>query len=88
MTLKINEFYLAGLEAEFREDDSALPEAPMSRPDAPVDTLGAIPMLAVVVIATWLVLGAAAFVVMDRSGSDPCVGIDTMRLQHCSAVAQ
>ena len=65
-------------------DDSARVDAPdLSRPDTPMD-LGAIPVIAAVVVATWLVLAAAAaFVVMDRGGSDPC---DSMRLS-CSAPA-
>jgi hypothetical protein len=62
-------------------------EAPTDRPEAPVDTLGAIPVIAAVVVATWLVLGAAAFVVMPRGGSDPCQ-TDTMRLARCAASGQ
>ena len=69
-------------------DDSALPEAPTSRPDAPdrdtpMDLIKLTGAIAAVVISTWLLVAAAAFVVMDRGGSDPC---DSMRLS-CSAPA-
>jgi hypothetical protein len=71
------------------------PAAPdLSRPKAPeeatltaTDHALAIAVLtgkiAAVVISVWLVLGAAAFLLMPRGGSDPC---DSMRLS-CSAPA-
>jgi hypothetical protein len=81
-------------------DDAYRPKAPTSSPDAPeeatltpMEHVVAIASLAgkiaVVVISTWLVLAiAAAIVWLPQGGSDPCVGIDTMRLQHCSAAGQ
>jgi hypothetical protein len=67
------------------------------RPDAPrltlVEHASAIAVLtgkiAAVVVATWLLPGAAVAILwLPHGGSDPCVGIDTMRLQRCSAAGQ
>jgi hypothetical protein len=80
--------------ATARPNDADLPEARTSRPDTPMDHALAIAVLtgkiAVVVVATWLLLGAAVAILWTAGRttlSDPCQ-TDTMRLHHCSAAGQ
>jgi hypothetical protein len=105
MTMRIIERFEGGIriEAGFADlpDDAPRPEAPTSSPEAPeeatltaTDHALAIAVLTgkitVVIVATWLLLGAAVAILWTAGRttlSDPCF-TDTMRLARCSALAQ